>query len=208
MKLSDIQSKELLPEFAHDLDWVQNSFDALIRPTVERVKSIDAPLTMEAIEALTDEELQALYEQYGVAIYYPDLARDTRNRMLYEMCKIYRYLGTPHAVETLCKYIFDSEAVKVTIHDNLAWDSNGNLIHPELLDIFDIEVEPFLYDLPPDGADRIIANILNFSRNSQCLRSVWYILDENRVDVSSAVGIPYDYIGVVINVENNEIVGG
>lgn len=208
MKLSNIESKELLPNFARDIEWVQNAFDKLIRPTVERIKSIDAPLSLEAIQALTEEELQYLYELYGVAKYYPDLRRETRDRMLYEMCKIYRYLGTPKAVETLCKYIFDTENINVKIHDNLAFDEYGNLIDESLLDVFDIEVDPFIDELPPDGAERILSNIINFSRNSQALRSVWFTLPDNTIEIDTAFGLPCDDIGVVINIENTVIIGG
>lgn len=207
MKLNDIESKELLPNFAHSMEWVQNAFDRLIKPTVERVKSIDAPLSLEAIQALTEEELQYLYELYGVAKYYPDLRRETRDKMLYEMCKIYRYLGTPKAVETLCKYIFDTENINVKIHDNIAWDSNGHLTDESLLDLFDIEVEPFIEELPPDGAERILSNILNFSRNSQALRAVWFTLPDNTFSIDTAFGLPCDDIGVVINIENTVIIG-
>ena len=174
MKLSDIESKQLLPRFAGNISWVMDALDRLIKETAQRVKSIDAPLTMESIEACTDAELEALYEQYGVAKYYPDLSRETRNKMLYEMCRIYRYLGTPHAIEVLCNYIFDGVQLNVKVFDNLAFDEDGTLVDESLLDVFDIEVNP---TEPIFGADvnaRILANIIRFSRNSQALRNIIY----------------------------------
>ena len=88
MKLSNIESRKLLPRFASKIAWLMDALDSIIKPISHRVKSIDAPLTMESIEACTDDELEALYDQYGVAKYYPDLSRQTRNKMLFEMCRI------------------------------------------------------------------------------------------------------------------------
>lgn len=174
MKLSDVESKQLLPRFAVNISWVMDALDSIIKPISQRVKSIDAPLTMESIEACTDAELEALYDQYGVAKYYPDLSRETRNKMLYEMCRIYRYLGTPKAIEVLCNYIFDGVQLNVKVEDNLAFDEHGDLVDESLLDVFDVDVNP---TEPIFGADvnaRIIANIIRFSRNSQALRSIVY----------------------------------
>lgn len=174
MKLSNIESRKLLPRFASKITWLMDALDSIIKPISERVKSIDAPLTLEAIAALTDEELETLYNQYGVAQYYPELSRSTRDLMLYEMCKIYRYLGTPHAIELLCNYIFDNVPLNVHVIDNLAFDEHGTLIDASLLDVFDIEVNPDLPVLSVDATARLFTNIIRFSRNSQALRSIVY----------------------------------
>lgn len=179
MKLSNIESRKLLPRFASKIAWLMDALDSIIKPISERVKSIDAPLTLEAIAALTDEELEALYDQYGVAQYYPDLSRSTRDLMLYEMCKMYRYLGTPHAIEVLCNYIFDNVPLNVHVLDNLAFDDQGTLINASLLDVFDIEVNPDLPVLSVDATARLLANIIRFSRNSQALRDIIYTFTEN-----------------------------
>lgn len=179
MKLSNIESRKLLPRFASKIAWLMDALDSIIKPISERVKSIDAPLTLEAIAALTDEELEALYEQYGVAQYYPELSRSTRDLMLYEMCKIYRYLGTPHAIELLCNYIFDNVPLNVHVIDNLAFDEHGTLIDASLLDVFDIEVNPDLPVLSVDATARLLANIIRFSRNSQALRDIIYTFSED-----------------------------
>lgn len=174
MKLSDIESKQLLPRFAADISWLMNAFDSIIKPICERVKSIDAPLTLESIQACTDEELEALYDQYGVAQYYPDLSRETRDLMLFEMVKIYRYLGTPKAIEILCKYIFDNNPIVVKVLDNLAFNDDGVLIDESLLDVFDVNVESQSAFLDEYANARILANIIRFSRNSQFLRYIYY----------------------------------
>lgn len=174
MKLSDIESKQLLPRFASDISWLMNAFDSVIKPICERVKSIDAPLTLESIHACTDEELEALYDQYGVAQYYPNLSRETRDLMLFEMCKIYRYLGTPKAIEILCKYIFDNNPIVVKVLDNLAFNDDGVLVDESLLDVFDVNVESQSAFLDEYANARILANIIRFSRNSQFLRYIYY----------------------------------
>ena len=178
MKLSNVESKQLLPRFASKIAWLMDALDSIIKPISQRVKSIDAPLTMESIEACTDVELEALYNQYGVAKYYPDLSRQTRNKMLYEMCRIYRYLGTPKSIETLCNYIFDGVQLNVKVLDNLAFDTDGNLIDESLLDTFDIQVEPYIPVLDEYTNTRILANIIRFSRNSQALRDIIYDFPE------------------------------
>lgn len=208
MRLEDIESRQILPEFASDLGWSQDAFDDVIKQVVERAKSIDAPLTMDAIEALTDEELELMYETYGVAKYYPSLSRETRNRMLYKMCRLYRYLGTPKSVETLCKYIFDTVELSTTVYDNLAFNERGELIDSDLLDLFDIEVKPFVEELPVDGADRIRENILHFSRNSQTLRNIVYTLPDTDITLNVAGGIPNDTMFACVQVENNNLCEG
>ena len=205
MRLKDIDSKQLLPEFARDVDWIQDAFDEIVKGVYNKAKSIDAPLTMEAIEALTDSELQALYEQYGIAIYYPDLDRSIRNQMFYEMCRMYRYLGTPKAIEILVKYIFNTVQLNSIVHDNLAFNEYGELVDESLLDVFDLEVAPFYEALPADGADRILDNIIHFSRNTQQIRDIFYSLPDNNIDLGVAMGIPCDDVGAVIFVENNAL---
>ena len=172
MKLEDIHSRDLLPRFAESMGWVNDAFDQLVVEGAARSVTIDAPLTMEAIHALTDAELQSLYAYYGIAVYYPDLSRTTRENMLYNLSRVYRFLGTPHAVELLCTYIFDeSEVVQVQIKDNLAW-SDGRLYDPTLLDVFDISLNISALELSESATARIYENVRNFARNSQWLRGV------------------------------------
>lgn len=200
MKLKDIQSWALLPQFAEDAAYLQKAFDLIIKPNVERIKSLSQPLSIEAIHALTDDELQLLYDQYGVAEYYPDLDRSVRDMMLYNIVRYYRWLGTPKVMEILCKYIFNGFELEAIVWDNLAWD-NGDLVHPELLDMYDVEVIPCGNVLPDNALYRILANIIRFSRNTQTLRDIWFTMPDNDIDVSACVGLSYGSCGVV-NVEN------
>lgn len=203
MKLSDINSWLLLPQFANNYAFLQRAFDTIIKPCVERIKSLSQPLSLDAIANLTDEELQALYEQYGVAEYYPDLDRDVRNLMFYNMVKFYRWLGTPNALEQLVTYIFNGITLQAKVHDNLAWN-NGVLTQPELLDLYDLEIIPSVESLPANATERILANIIRFSRNSQTLRDLWYTMPDNFIDVSACIGLPYGSCAVS-NIDNYTI---
>lgn len=200
MKLKDIQSWALLPQFAEDAAYLQKAFDLIIKPNVERIKSLSQPLSIEAIHALTDDELQLLYDQYGVAEYYPELDRSVRDMMLYNIVRYYRWLGTPKVMEILCKYIFNGFELEAIVWDNLAWD-NGDLVHPELLDMYDVEVIPCGNVLPDNALYRILANIIRFSRNTQTLRDIWFTMPDNDISVSACIGLPYGTSGV-INIEN------
>ena len=204
MKLSNIVSKELLPDFAESISWVMNALDSIIQVIKARSVSIDAPLTMESIEALTDEELQALYAQYGLALYYPDISRSRRNWMLYNMARIWRYLGTPKAVEFLCQYIFSDIDIELKVHDNEAFDSTGRLINPDLVDVFDVEILPGVNILPPEANQRILENVIRFSRNSQALRQIYYSYD-TFVTQTVSPALPYDSIVAVENVLNDDV---
>lgn len=204
MKLSNIVSKDLLPEFAESISWVMNAFDHIIQDIKARSVSIDAPLTMESIEALTDEDLQALYNQYGLALYYPDISRARRNWMLYNMARIWRYLGTPKAVEFLCQYIFSDIDIELKVHDNGAFDEEGRLVNPDLVDVFDIEIIPGVTILPPEANQRILENVIRFSRNSQALRQIYYSYD-TFVSQNVSPALPYNGIVAVENVLNEAL---
>lgn len=171
MRLKDVESKELLPRFASKMEWVQNAFDDIVNMVQARAKIIDAPLTLDSLSAMTNAELQSLYEQYGVVQYYPDLSRKTREDMIYYLAKIYRYLGTPKSIETLCNYIFDEvEWISIHVVDNLAW--NGTTLEDEeLLDMFDLIIEINEPEYNPEKNKRIIDNVFRFCRNSQTLRA-------------------------------------
>ena len=202
MQLKDIKSAEIVPKFAKDLTWSQEAFDKIIKWVNGRAKSLDAPLTMASIQTLTDAELQEVYAQYGLK-YYADLSRETRETFLYEACMLYHFLGTPKAVELLCQYIFDTPRVTVTVYDNLAFDKQGVLKDETLLDVYDLEVTPFIQDLPEDGADRILENITHFIRNSQYLRNLFFTLAPTEVPCEMRCLVP-DFL-YVLTIENENI---
>jgi hypothetical protein len=173
MKIDDIESKKLLPNWAHDADWVQAAFDKIVQIGVGRLPAIDAPLTMQAIQCLTDDELREWYARFGVVEYYPDLNRETREKMLYWIARLYRFLGTPHAIRVLCDYIYNDLPLDVTVIDNLAFDGE-TLVVPALLDLFDVEIDAGSSGISPANAYRLVNNIMRIARNSQTLRKIIY----------------------------------
>lgn len=173
MKIDDIESKKLLPNWSHDADWIQDAFDQIVLMCAGRLPAIDAPLTMQAIQCLTDEELREWYARFGVVEYYPDLNRETREKMLFWLARLYRYLGTPHAIRVLCDYVYNDLPLDVTVIDNLAFDGE-TLVDPTLLDLFDVDIDAGSAGISPTQAYRLVNNILRIARNSQTLRKIIY----------------------------------
>lgn len=192
MRLHDIISSSLIPRFADDAEWEQNALDVFVKAVRALSFGLGAPYTRKAISALTDADLQDYFLAYGIISYYPELSRQTRENMLFELARMYRFLGTPYAITALCRYIFDeSDAVEVEIKDNLAFDDDGELIDASLLDLFDIAIDAQSASIGGSAGDRIVANVLKIARNSQALRNIYFRYeDEVQIPVRCA-----DYIG-------------
>ena len=94
MKLKNVESKELLPSWAGDAEWLQNGLDLAVRSISTRIPGMGAPFTLDAVKALSDEELEALYEQIGIVKYYPDLSRSTRESFIFEIYTSLSNIGT------------------------------------------------------------------------------------------------------------------
>lgn len=200
MQISDIESKRLLPSWAHGIDWIQAVFDFIVRTCATRIPALEAPLTRQSIECLTNEELEQWFDRLGVVEYYPELSRETREKMLYWLARLYRFLGTPQAVRILCEYIHDGEPLNVVVHDDLAWEGE-TLVEPSLLDVFDVEIDAESPQITPALAYRIRNNILRIARNTQQLRNIIY-------KFSSWIAVPVasvQDIGAAIRVQNWEL---
>ena len=187
MQLKDIHSQELLPEFASDVVFAANAFDEMMRYAANRIDCLPAPLTLESALELTDEEQAAYFEQYGLAKYYPDISHDKRSWMLWMQNKLWRYLGTPHSIETLCSYLFDEIPVRLKIYDNLAFDAHGQLIDESLLDVFYAELSIEKPSLPLGVLERIKANIIRFVRNQEWMRAFIFLFEA--MDTTTGVSI-------------------
>lgn len=187
MKLNDIKSAELLPEFAAEKAYTCEALDEIIKGIDARRPALSQGFTMAAIEAMTDEELQAAYDDLDLAIYYPDLSRRTRNIMLYLEYRIIERLGTPRAVETMVQYCIGEETpIQLQIVDNLAFDQYGDLIDESLLHYFDAIIE--IQDVSQVSFDtffkkRILENILKFDRNTKALRNLALSFEPTRANV-------------------------
>ena len=179
MKLETLDSRMILPStFVEDgeipvmerLAWACAAFDIFVKGVDARRLALSAPYSLPSIQALTDEELQEYYKEFGLATYYPDLPRASRDRMLYDEIRLFRKLGTKAAIEAMCQYIFGDSPISLEIIDNLAFDDNGVLTDESLLDMYDAIVNIENPELSAFNISRIFANLTKFNRDSQQLR--------------------------------------
>ena len=187
MKLDDAKTSELLPLPMQYAAFLTDAFDTFLHYMSGRANSLPAPMTLEACKALTDEEMQVLYDDFGLAKYYPDISHDRRAWLLWKQQDLWRWLGTPSAIETLCMYLFDDVTVHLEVRDNEAWDSLGNLIDEDLLDVFDAELTIDSLSLPPEMLERVKANIIRFVRNQEWMRAFTFLFEA--MDTTTGVSI-------------------
>lgn len=177
MKIDSLDSRRLLPAIetedgpiSEKLAWACAAFDRFVKTADARRLALSAPYSLPSIQALTDEELQEYYKEFGLATYYPDLPRASRDRMLYDEIRLFRKLGTKAAIEAMCQYIFGDNPISLEIIDNLAFDDNGVLTDESLLDMYDAIVNIENPELSAFNISRIFANLTKFNRDSQQLR--------------------------------------
>ena len=187
MKLDDAKTSELLPLPMQYAAFLTDAFDTFLHYMSGRANSLPAPMTLEACKALNDEEMQVLYDDFGLAKYYPDISHDRRAWLLWKQQDLWRWLGTPKAIETLCMYLFDDVDVHLEVKDNEAWDAHGNLIHEDLLDVFDAELTIDSLNLPSTVFERVKANIIRFVRNQEFLRAFVFLFEA--MDTTTGVSI-------------------
>lgn len=193
MKLDDAHTRDFLPEFALPSAFLPDALDSMMNYCDGRLDCLPAPMTLDACEALTDEELQAFFEEFGLVKYYPDISKSRRAWMLYMQQKLWRLLGTPESIEVLCRFLFDQVEINLTIKDNLAFDEEGHLIDENLYDTFDAEISPADAYLPDTMLLRILANILRFTRNQEYLRAFTFLFEifQKTTNVSITDGAKY-----------------
>ena len=129
----------------------------------------------------------AMFEQFGLAKYYPDISHERRAWMLWMQNLLWRKLGTPKALETLCMYLFDDVTVHLEVKDNGAWDALGNLTDEDLLDVFDAELTIDSLNLPSEMLERVKANIIRFVRNQEWMRAFVFLFEA--MDTTMGVSI-------------------
>lgn len=173
MRLSNCNSIDLAPvNDAERIAWACAAFDEFVRVSDARRHALSAPFSRDAIKALTDAEMQRYYAEIGLAPYYADLPRQSREDMLYAELANLRKLGTKAAVEALCQYIFGANPIALTIVDNLAFDANGTLTNASLLNLYDCIITSVNPVLDKFQLSRIFNNITRFGRVSQQLRGI------------------------------------
>ena len=187
MKLNDAKTSEFLTQWAETGKYLEDGLDDILHYANGRIDSLPAPFTLESCIALTDDEQMAMFEQFGLAKYYPDISHERRAWMLWMQNLLWRKLGTPKALETLCTYLFDDVTVHLEVKDNGAWDSLGNLTDEDLLDVFDAELTIDSLNLPSEMLERVKANIIRFVRNQEWMRAFVFLFEA--MDTTTGVSI-------------------
>ena len=187
MKLNDAKTSEFLTQWAESGKYLEDGLDDILHYANGRIDSLPAPFTLESCIAMTDDEQMAMFEQFGLAKYYPDISHERRAWMLWMQNLLWRKLGTPKALETLCTYLFDDVTVHLEVKDNGAWDALGNLTDEDLLDVFDAELTIDSLNLPSEMLERVKANIIRFVRNQEWMRAFVFLFEA--MDTTTGVSI-------------------
>ena len=187
MKLNDAKTSEFLTQWAEAGKYLEDGLDDILHYANGRIDGLPAPFTLESCIALTDDEQMAMFEQFGLAKYYPDISHERRAWMLWMQNLLWRKLGTPKALETLCMYLFDDVTVHLEVKDNGAWDAFGNLTDEDLLDVFDAELTIDSLNLPSEMLERVKANIIRFVRNQEWMRAFVFLFEA--MDTTMGVSI-------------------
>ena len=187
MRLSDAKTSEFLTQWAESGKYLTDGLDDILHYANGRIDSLPAPVTLESCIAMTDDEQRAAFEQFGLAKYYPDISHERRAWMLWMQNLLWRKLGTPSAIETLCTYLFDDVTVHLEVKDNEAWDTDGNLIDEGMLDVFDAELTIDSLNLPSTVFERVKANIIRFVRNQEWMRAFVFLFEA--MDTTTGVSI-------------------
>ena len=187
MKLNDAKTSEFLTQWAESGKYLEDGLDDILHYANGRIDGLPAPVTLESCIALTDDEQMAMFEQFGLAKYYPDISHERRAWMLWMQNLLWRKLGTPKALETLCMYLFDDVTVHLEVKDNGAWDALGNLTDEDLIDVFDAELTIDSLNLPSEMLERVKANIIRFVRNQEWMRAFVFLFEA--MDTTTGVSI-------------------
>ena len=187
MKLNDAKTSEFLTQWAESGKYLEDGLDDILHYANGRIDGLPAPVTLESCIVLTADEQMAMFEQFGLAKYYPDISHERRAWMLWMQNLLWRKLGTPKALETLCMYLFDDVTVHLEVKDNGAWDALGNLTDEDLLNVFDAELTIDSLNLPSEMLERVKANIIRFVRNQEWMRAFVFLFEA--MDTTMGVSI-------------------
>lgn len=187
MRLDNAKTSEMLPLSMLSAEFLCDAFDEFLKYGRARLSALPAPMTLDACLALTDEEMQKYYEEFGLAKYYPDISHERRAWLLFNQQSLWRYLSTPKSLETLCQYLMDDVEVSIKIDDNLAFNQYGEMVRPELLHLFDAELNVSEPVLPEDLLERLYANITRFVRNQEQLRSFAISFEALEQEIGTAI---------------------
>ena len=151
MKLYNCRSYALLPRFAQNefLESLCSTMDALVAAIATRCDALPCENSRAALAVCRDDELSQIADDLGVVPYYPDLARSTRENIIYQDKLWTRHAGTCDAVAAMVNALFDTETA--TVSDDLE--------------------TPYLYHV--DVTDNFAeSSEVNYKRYHECLESI------------------------------------
>lgn len=128
MKLNDIKTKELLPDFVINKNWVCNSLDTIIKSIAERRKAIPAPFGLDSIQAMSDEELEYYFNLISPIPYDPTLSRVYRNILFYDLVNINDEYGNPLNTGYISSLLYSAFGARASVglNDIFNLEENGN----------------------------------------------------------------------------------
>ena len=173
MKLEDIRLRDLLPIFMRRDDFDVALADALSAPLQTFARECRKLSTFDALEELSEAELDALAEELNVLWYDKTNDITEKRALIAQSDLVYMRLGTKAAVKNVVDVVFGNASVEEF------WDYAGRPHY------FRIRVEN-IADLNDEKEAKLI-RLLNFvKRRSQWLEMIVAVINA-RVDVRAGV---------------------
>lgn len=116
MKTNELNSFSLMPSFAAYYEFACKVLDYWMAQNWMRAKVLTAPWSLDALNALTDEELINLYKIYSVLPYYPELDKENRIQLLYLQNTLRQRTTTEYAIKQIIKYLANGTYARVLIN--------------------------------------------------------------------------------------------
>lgn len=116
MKTNALDSFSLMPSFAGYYQFACKVLDDWMAQNWMRAKVLSSPWGLDALNALTDEELINLYKLYSVLPYYPELDKENRIQLLYLQNTLRQRTTTADAIQQIIKYLANGTYASVLIN--------------------------------------------------------------------------------------------
>lgn len=116
MKTNDLNSFSLMPSFAGYYQFACKVLDDWMAQNWMRANVLTAPWSLDALNALTDEELISLYKIYSELPYYPELEKENRIQLLYLQNTLRQRTTTADAIKQIIKYLANGTYARVLIN--------------------------------------------------------------------------------------------
>lgn len=112
MKLSDLEFIRLLPQFMRDDDANKGLAAGIDKIVPSLAASIEKLSTWDHIDVLSEEELNELAWELNILWYDSGAPVDVKRDVIKNSDKVYRYLGTKWAVESVIQSYFDDGYIR------------------------------------------------------------------------------------------------